>query len=672
THPKYGEQFQVERYEELKPATLTGIEKYLGSGLIKGVGPITARRIVEHFGLETLTVIESDIGRLIEVPGIAQKRVRLIQAAWDAQQAIKEVMLFLQQHNVSTTYAVKIYKQYGADAIAVVTRNPYQLTQDVYGIGFVTADAIARNLGIAANSEFRYRSGLLHILNEAGDEGHCYLPRVELVQRAIKLLTLADHEPDSGQIDFIIECMVNEQGLVLEAELDGIPCYAPAFFHAERKLAQRLQQHLSLPLVVDLARVERWLERFTTKNQLQLAEHQAQAVKLAAAKRILILTGGPGTGKTFTTRTIVALWQAMGKHVLLASPTGRAAQRLTELTGVEAKTIHRLLEFSPKTMDFQRNEEHPIEADAIVLDEVSMLDLFLANHLFKAIPLDAQVLLVGDADQLPSVGAGNVLHDLIASGQVPVIQLQDVFRQAQTSQIVLNAHRINQGGYPELTPVAQPPSSDCLWLHAPDPEAGVQALQDLLLHFLPSLQLQPTQHVQILCPMVRGVMGTRNLNQVLQATLNPLKPGQPELVRGRTCLRLGDRVIQQVNDYDRDVFNGDLGTVQQLDLEEQDVTVQYGTRLVTYDAADLNEIALAWAITIHKAQGSEFPVVILPFFMQHYIMLSRNLIYTGLTRAKQLAIFLGPKQAINFAVREVKERSRYTTLAHRLKPGNTA
>jgi exodeoxyribonuclease V alpha subunit len=670
-HPKFGTQFQVTQYREIKPATITGMEKYLGSGLIKGVGPVTAKRIVAHFGLETLDIIEYQIDCLVEVPGIAHKRVKLIQAAWVTQKAIKDVMLFLQSHGVSTTYAVKIYKQYGDAAIATVTHNPYQLATDVYGIGFVTADAIARNLGIAPGSEFRYRAGTLHVLGEASEEGHCFLPGDELVDRVVKRLAIEDHHPNPLQVATLSEQMVVEGELVkTEAPIAGLEqfgYYAPPFFGAEQKLADRVRQLLQQTLEVDAARVQRWLDRFVETTGTPLSAQQRHAVTMAASQRVLILTGGPGCGKTFTTRTIVALWKAMGKSIALASPTGRAAQRLSEMTGQEAKTVHRLLEFDPKTMKFKRDVDNPLPAQAIVVDEASMLDLFLANSLLKAIALDAQLLLVGDTDQLPSVGPGAVLQDLIASAQIPVVRLTQVFRQAQASHIVSNAHRINQGQFPQLEPVSPAPQSDCLWLGAPEPEDGVQGIQDLITDLLPSLGVDPASAVQVLCPMTRGVVGTRNLNTVLQQLINPPNSSKAELVRSGMTLRVGDRVIQKVNDYDREVFNGDLGTIAAIDVEEQDVTVRFAERLVSYDYADLNEITLAWAVTIHKSQGSEYPVVVLPIYMQHYLMLSRNLIYTGLTRAKQLAIVVGTQKAIALAVRQVKDQQRYTLLDQRLR-----
>jgi exodeoxyribonuclease V alpha subunit len=673
-HAKYGSQFQVTSAQETKPATLTGLEKYLGSGLIKGIGPVTAKRIVAHFGLETLDIIEQSCARLIEVPGIGQQRVGMIERAWAAQKAIKDVMLFLRGHDVSTTYAVKIYKVYGDQAIEVVSKNPYQLATDIYGIGFITADTIARKLGIAPDSEFRYRAGLLYVLSQAGEEGHCFLPVKTLVEHATQRLALPDAPVDPARLETLIEAMAKEQQLIVEPGYGDLAdqqiCYAPAFYHTEVALARRLAAFASVPVEVDLKKVGIWIDRWTSKRGIVLSAEQRRAVELAASSRLLVLTGGPGCGKTFTTRTIVALWRAMRKTILLAAPTGRAAQRLAELTKCEAKTIHRLLAFDPGTMQFRANGENPLKAEAIVVDETSMLDLFLAHSLFKAIPPHAQVLLVGDIDQLPSVGPGMVLRDLIASEHIPVVRLTEVFRQAASSRIVTNAHRINAGQYPKLTPTTKFAESDCLWLEAAEPELGAEGIHHLVSEFLPAHGINPASQVQVLCPATRGEIGTRQLNVLLQQALNPAKPGKTELNRGGNVLRVGDRVIQQVNDYQREVFNGDIGTVTGIDLEEQEVAVQFADgRVVSYDYADLSELSLAWAVTIHKSQGSEYPVVLLPLFMQHYILLSRNLLYTGLTRAKQLAILVGPPKAIGFAVKRMLDRQRYTALAERLKEG---
>ncbi|MBD2527687.1 ATP-dependent RecD-like DNA helicase [Nostoc sp. FACHB-133] len=667
-HPQFGPQFQVINYQETKPATLTGIEKYLGSGLIKGVGPVTAKRIVAHFGLETLDIIETQIERLIEVQGIAKKRITLIKNAWSTQKAIKEVMVFLQGHGVSTTYAVKIYKQYKDEAIATVTKNPYQLAADIYGIGFLTADKIARNIGIAPDSEFRYRAGIIHCLSEAAEDGHCYLPQSELIESVIKLLTTESHQPTEEGVAIIIKDMALADELIRERDEEKtLLCYKPTYFHTEQNLAQLIRQRLEKPVGTDIERVRDWIDRFTVSRKIQLSEQQRQAVETAAYSKIMILTGGPGVGKTFTTHTIVSLWKAMGKSIALAAPTGRAAQRLGEMTGLEAKTIHRLLEFDPKTRGFKCDSDNPLPHTAIIVDEASMLDLFLAYSLVKAVLAGALLLLVGDIDQLPSVGPGQILADLINSGQVPVVRLTQVFRQAQQSAIISAAHQINRGIYPTIEPISDNPVSDCLWHGGGhQPEHGVQAICELITDLIPRLGFNPATDVQVLCPMSRGLVGTRNLNTVLQQLINPPSPDKVEINRGGMILRVGDRVIQQMNDYQREVFNGDLGIITDIDTVEQEVIVQYGERTVIYDYADLNEITLAWSVTIHKSQGSEYPVIVLPIYMQHYMMLTRNLFYTGLTRAKKLAIVVGAKKAISLAVRSTDDQRRYTRLKQRL------
>jgi exodeoxyribonuclease V alpha subunit len=660
-HPQYGSQFQVIDYKETKPATLTGMEKYLGSGLIKGVGPITAKRIVACFGLETLEIIEHQCDRLSEVPGIAKKRIKMIQTAWEQQKAIKEVMLFLSSHGVSTTYAVKIYKQYGESAIATVTNNPYQLAIDIYGIGFLTADKIARQVGVSPHSKFRYQAGVLHILSKAAEDGHCYLPQSQLLKTAIELLSFEEHQAEAEAITNILSEMVKEEQLVTDfdgaykhlgfpqvtAPQEETLYYKPSFFYAEQNLAKLLKQHLSSPIEVDLERVRNWLARFTATNGIKLSPQQWVAVEIAAREKVLILTGGPGTGKTFLTRTIVALWKAMGQKIMLAAPTGRAAQRLSEMTGMEAKTLHRTLEFDPATMGFKRDRDNPLPCTAMVVDEASMVDLFLAHSLMKAIASDTQLLIVGDIDQLGSVGAGNVLKDLIDSEQIPVVRLTQVFRQAAESGIVRTAHQINRGHYPQLEPISNNPTSDCLWHSGgSEPEHGIQTICDLIEHFIPNAGFNPATELQVLCPMTRGVVGTRNLNKILQQLINPPGQEKAELVRGDSILRTGDRVMQLKNDYNKEVFNGDLGTVMAIDEIDKEVIIDFDGREVTYDYADLNELTLAWATSIHKSQGSEYPVVILPLYTQHYVMLSRNLFYTGLTRAKQLAIIVGSEKAV--------------------------
>lgn len=509
-------------------------------------------------------------------------------------------------------------------------------------------------------------------MSEAAEDGHCYLPQPELIEKVIKLLTTDDHQPTEDAIADIIKDMSTKEELIREFVRDSygeklLLCYKPSFFHTEQNLAQLISRRLRQQVKQDIPRVRTWLDRFMSSRKIELSPQQQKAVEMAAYSPVMVLTGGPGVGKTFTTHTIVSLWKAMSKSIALAAPTGRAAQRLSEMTGLEAKTIHRLLEFDPKTMGFKRDNENPLPFSAIIADEASMLDLFLAHSLVKAVAQGAQLLLVGDIDQLPSVGPGKVLADLITSLQVPVVKLTQVFRQAQQSAIVTAAHQINQGDYPNIEPISDNPQSDCLWHGGGhSPEHGVQAICELVGEFIPRLGFNPSTDVQVLSPMSRGLVGTRNLNAVLQQLINPPAQGKVEINRGGMVLREGDRVIQQMNDYDREVFNGDLGTILSIDTEEQEVTVEYGGRAVVYDYADLNEITLAFSISVHKSQGGEFPVVIFPLFMQHYVMLSRNLFYTGLTRARKLAIVVGSKKAIALAVRTTDDQQRYTRLWQRL------
>jgi exodeoxyribonuclease V alpha subunit len=557
-HPQYGSQFQVVKYTETKPATLTGIEKYLGSGLIKGVGPITAKRIVAFFGLDTLEIIENQIDRLSEVPGIASKRIAMIKRTWSEQKSIKEVMIFLSGHGVSTTYAVKIYKQYGDSAIAIVTTNPYQLAIDIFGIGFLTADKIAVNVGVSPWSKLRYKAGVLHVLNQASEDGHCYLPKAKIIPFTLELLTTEEHQAEASAIANILKEMVTEEQLIKELndEINEILYYKPSFFYSEQHLAKLLKQKLEINLDIDRDRVKSWLNRFTASNQIQLSPQQLQAVETAALEKVMILTGGPGTGKTFTVRTIVTLWKAMGKKIACAAPTGRAAKRLSEMTGIEAKTLHRLLEFDPSSMGFKRDLDNQLNCSAIVVDESSMMDLFMAHSLLKATAKDCLLLMVGDIDQLPSVGPGNVLKDLIASEEIPVVRLTQVFRQAAQSAIIRTAHQINHGQIPKLEPVsmkatrtshgaptggAPVSSSDCLW-HSGGTEAehGVQTICDLIEHYIPQAGFNSATDVQVLCPMIRGTVETYNLNKVLQRLINPAASNKEELTRGDSLLRVGD------------------------------------------------------------------------------------------------------------------------------------
>lgn len=665
-HPQYGDQFKAVEYAVTRPATVAGIQKYLGSGLIKGVGPVTARRIVEHFKDKTLEVIESDISRLGEVKGVSRKRVEMIQKAWEEQRAIKEVMLFLQSHSVSTSFAVKIFKQYGADAITVVEKTPYRLADEVYGIGFRTADQIARNLGMAPDAEERLRAGLRHSLMTASEGGHCYLPAGDLIERSAEALGVEDR----AKLEAALEKALDDGMLKVEESGGESAVYLPPLWQSERGVARRLRALVEEPLRVDPNRVESWLDRFAAKRGVALSDEQRRAVHLAARSRVMILTGGPGTGKTFTLRTMVELFYAMRKTVALASPTGRAAQRLSEVTGREARTIHRLLEFDPAAMRFKRNDVWPLEADVVIVDEASMIDIVLANSLIKAINDGASLVLVGDADQLPSVGPGAFLQDLISSGVAPVARLTQIFRQAACSLIVQNAHQINRGEFPRLVKPGGE-KSDCYFIEAEDPDEVVRLIVNSVSKSLPSrFGYDPLKDIQTLSPMNRGRVGAGRLNGVLQAALNPQSPdgpGKAEAVRGDRTLRVGDKVIQRVNNYRLEVFNGDMGAIEAIDLEDQMIAVRFADRVVEYDFADSLELAHGFAVTIHKAQGSEYPAVVIPLHTQHYLMLSRNLLYTALTRAKKTVVMIGTTQAVGMAMNNLEAARRFTGLARELK-----
>ncbi len=673
-HPQYGDQFKAVDYQITRPATIAGIQKYLGSGLIKGIGPVTAKRIVEHFGEQTLEIIEKEIWRLLEIKGVSRKRAEKIGQAWAEQRAIKEVMLFLQGHGVSTHFAVRIFKQYGSSAITVVEQSPYRLAAEVYGIGFKTADQIARNLGIAADAEERLRAGLQYVLSQATEAGHCYLPSRELLRQAAETLGVEERP----RLAAALEALLDEGQLKIEEAGSDHAIYLPPLWQAERSLARRLRKLMERPVRVELRRVNSWIDRYTEKKGIELSEEQRRAVQTAAAERVMVLTGGPGTGKTTSLKAIVALFHAMQKRVLLASPTGRAAQRLSEVVGEEAKTLHRLLEFDPSRLSFKRNEENPLEADLIIVDEASMLDLLLANNLLKAVPLQAQLILVGDVDQLPSVGPGTVLRDLIDSGRVPVVRLTQVFRQAAASLIIQNAHRINRGQFPYLIKPGQR-KTDCYFIEAEEPQEIVNWVVRVVAQSLPRrFGYNPLTDIQVLAPMNRGQVGVGHLNLVLQQHLNPPHPGKAEFGHGHRVLRVGDKVIQKVNNYRLEVFNGDLGIIERIELEDRRpttvdgrassvITVRFSDRLVCYDYADVLELGHGFCVSIHKAQGSEYPAVVIPLHMQHFMLLSRNLLYTALTRAKEMVVMIGTTRAISAAMHNLEAVHRFTGLVRELK-----
>ncbi|MDR0434230.1 MAG: ATP-dependent RecD-like DNA helicase [Gracilibacteraceae bacterium] len=658
TDAKYGRQFAAVSWQEKLPATVAGIERYLGSGLIKGIGPKFARRIVEKFGPATLDVIEQTPDKLISVDGIGGRRVAAVKKAWADQKEIKNVMLFLQEHRVSSAHAVKIFKTYGAGSIQTVKENPYRLADDIWGIGFKTADAIAMKMGFAQDGYPRCRSGLLFALSEASNDGHCFLPRAELLQAAAALL-----QTDETRLDQALAAMLTAGDAYCEPP-DKI--YLLPLYHSERGVAQRLRKILTAaasPAVLPAEPAGRQDGRTPPRRETDVAYDaiQREAIRLALAAKVMILTGGPGVGKTTTTKGIISALTAAGCEILLCAPTGRAAKRLAEATGREAKTIHRMLGFSPQT-GWEKNAANPLAGDALIVDECSMIDVVLMYNLLKAVPDNMSVVFAGDADQLPSVGAGNVLLDMIASGAIPVVRLQTVYRQAQTSDIVMNAHRVNRGEFPLLK---QGKDTDFFFIEENDPEKLPALIADLCHRRLPGyFQVDPVAGIQVLTPMQRGLTGAANLNALLQEKLNP---GRVCLRRGGAEYRPGDKVMQIRNNYDKNVFNGDIGVIEKVDLEERELTALFDGQPVVYDVSELDELVLAYATTIHKAQGSEYPIVVMPFTTQHFVMLQRNLLYTGITRAKRALTLVGTKKAIACAVRNNTVAKRNTYLAERLR-----
>ena len=647
----YGSQFVAATWEETMPATVYGIEKYLGSGLVKGIGPRFARAIVQRFGTETIDIIETEIERLYEVPNIGRKRVAKIRESWEKQKDIKNVMLFLQGYGVSTAYAAKIYREYGKESIDKVRENPYRLADDIWGIGFKTADGIAAKMGYEKEDPRRCRSGILYTLGQLSDEGHVYAGEEQLVKTAGQLL-----EAGETAIRDTLAGMLQAEDLILDK--DAI--YLPPFYHAECGTSRRLR---------DLAEsTGRSLfdglfdpSSLTAETGIEYDEVQLAAIRQAVTSKVMVLTGGPGTGKTTTTQGIIAALKKAGLRVLLAAPTGRAAKRMSEATGMEAKTIHRLLEYNPQD-GYKRNDENPLEGDALIVDECSMIDILLMNNLLKAVPVGMRLVFVGDIDQLPSVGAGNVLRDIIDSQRIPVVRLVRIFRQAQKSRIVMNAHTINQGRFPDTS---NGRDTDFFFMREDDPERAAETIVRLVKERLPRAYRESPDRIQVLTPMQRGVVGAANLNLLLQQALNP---SGPSLNRGGYTYRQGDRVMQQRNNYDKDVFNGDLGYIREVDTEERTLKVDFDGKWVEYDVTELDELTLAYATTIHKAQGSEYPIVVMPVLMTHFVMLQRNLIYTGITRAKKICVLLGASKALAYAVRNVSVLKRNTRLKERLNP----
>ena len=669
-HPTYGEQFEIAEYRTLVPSTANGIRKYLGSGMIKGIGPVMAERIVTRFGKQALTIIELHPDRLAEIEGIGAKRIDMIRTAWAEQKEIRNVMLFLQSHEVGAGYAVRIFRQYGQDAVDVVTRNPYQLAVDISGIGFLTADRIARKLGFEMDSPLRIKAGILHVLNELAGDGHVFYPHGLLVEKCREILKV-----DPQVVFEAITAAAAEKLIILEKMREpsgsgesGEPetaVYLARYFICETGIA-RLLGHLIAGSKsirpVDTDRAVEWVQGVL---DFPLAELQKAAIGSAVRSKAMVITGGPGTGKTTIIRALLSIFRKMHATVLLSAPTGRAAKRMSETTGHSAGTIHRMLSYNFAAGGFQKNEQNPLDCDILVVDEASMIDTVLMYHLLKAVPSGATLILVGDVNQLPSVGPGNVLKDVIASGAVPVVRLTEIFRQARRSRIVVNAHRINNGEIPWSDP--EDKDSDFYFIEQADPERVVDIIRELVSKRIPNrFGVDPVDDIQVLSPMHKGIPGTGNLNRQLQETLNPAGEA---FSSGGTEFRLRDKVMQIRNNYDKQVFNGDTGRISAISTERREMTVDFDGRNIPYDFNELDEIVPAYAISVHKSQGSEYPVVVMPILTQHYILLQRNLIYTAVTRGRRLVVLVGTRKALAMAVKNDKPRNRYTRLAWRL---NTA
>jgi exodeoxyribonuclease V alpha subunit len=666
-HPKYGEQFKVVRYKSLVPASVYGIERYLGSGLIKGIGPVMAKRIVEKFGKTTLDVIEDRIEKLAEVDGIGEKRIGMIKKAWEDQKEIREVMIFLQTYGVGSGHATKIFKQYGARSISVVRGNPYRLAADIFGIGFLTADRIAERLGFAKDSELRAEAGILYVLHELADEGHVYYPYELLVKKCEEVLGV------SGEVIVKALAGIEKSNLIVIEDLkedmedltEGKRAVYLAKFHLfETGIAARLKTLVSAHESIRRIDPDKAIEWVQRQLAITLARKQVEAIRCALENKAMVITGGPGTGKTTIINAILKIFSRLGVKIMLAAPTGRAAKRMSEATGHEAKTIHRMLEYSVQKGGFQRNELNPLECDLVIIDEASMIDTTLMYHLLKAVPPGATFILVGDVNQLPSVGAGNVLKDIIESGQMEVAELNEIFRQARESLIIVNAHKINNGLLPSFKSPGRK-HEDFYFIEQEDPEEVLRIILELTMERIPRrFGFDPIDHIQVLTPMHKGVVGAGNLNAELQRALNPTSDG---VTRENNNFRVNDKVMQVRNNYDKEVFNGDIGRITRIDLENQQVTISFDGRDVVYDFADLDEIVLAYAISVHKSQGSEYPAVVIPILTQHYVLLQRNLVYTAVTRGRNLVVMVGTKRALAIGVKNDKTQRRYTCLRHRLR-----
>jgi exodeoxyribonuclease V alpha subunit len=665
SHPRFGDQFKVVQYRTAVPATVYGIRKYLGSGLIKGIGPVMAKRIVNRFGEDTLTVIEKEIERLGEVGGIGTKRLEMIRKAWADQKEIREVMVFLQSHGVSSGYAVKIFRQYGNSSIPVVTENPYQLALDIFGIGFKTADQIAEKLGFEKKSPVRVKAGIIYVLHRLSDEGHVYFPYEPLIDECRKILDV-----DRADVVDGIAAIESEKRIVMEDIRDSPEedpenskaVFLEKFHFCETSISRRLKRLIQGEKTIRRIQEDKALDWVRQQLSITLAPRQLEAIRKAIQNKVMVITGGPGTGKTTIINAVLKIFSRLPVKILLAAPTGRAAKRMSETTGHESRTIHRLLEFSMGKGGFQKDEDHPLACDLLVVDEASMIDTVLMHHLLKAVPLHATLILVGDVNQLPSVGAGNVLNDIIASETVAVVTLNEIFRQAQKSRIIVNAHQINNGMVPYFDQTSF--NDDFYFIEQEDPEKVLDLILRLVANRIPErFGFHAVDDIQVLSPMHRGIVGAGNLNRELQKALNREERG---LVRGNRNFLVKDKVMQIRNNYEKEVFNGDIGRIRSVSLERQEVVICFDGRNLVYDFNDLDEIVPAYAISVHKSQGSEYPVVVIPVLVQHYMLLQRNLIYTAVTRGKKLVVMVGTRKALAMGIKNDKTRKRFTRLKYRL------
>ncbi|MBF0100765.1 MAG: ATP-dependent RecD-like DNA helicase [Desulfobacterales bacterium] len=666
-HPSYGKQFKLIHYQTTVPATVYGIEKYLGSGLIKGIGPKMAKRIVSCFGEETLNIIELDIQQLNKVEGIGKKRIVMIEKAWQEQKDIRDIMVFLQAHGVSCAFAIKIFKYYGAESISVVKDNPYRLATDISGIGFKTADKIAEHLGIEKNSPKRIFAGILFVMNTISDEGHVFYPYEILISKSIEILEVDQEGIEKGITDLVVEkkLIIEEFTESMEnVHVNSKAVYLASFFFCETKIAERIHQVIQSPKTIRPIQTDKAISWLQDKLNIQLAQKQSEAIQNAISKKITIVNGKPGTGKTTIIKGMLEIFMAIHAKILLAAPTGRAAKRMSEATGAEAKTIHRLLEYSIAKKGFQKDEDNPLDCDVLIIDESSMIDIFLMYYLLKAVPLESTLIFVGDMHQLPSVGPGNVLKDMIESDMLPVIELDHIFRQASNSRIIVNAHKINNGIIPDLSVPPSDMQSDFYFIEKKEPEEILHAIIELMKNRIPKrFSFNPIDDIQVLTPMNKGLIGTINLNSELQKILNP---DGMAIERGSRQFRINDKVMQIRNNYDKEVYNGDIGRITAINPEDHELCITFDNRQIIYDYADFDEIVLAYAVSVHKAQGSEFPAVIIPIHTQHYVLLQRNLIYTAVTRAKKLAVIVGTKKALAIGIKNNTILKRYTRLKFRI------